>query len=288
MSLFSAWLESIRPKTLLVAIAVILLGQALAFHDDPVHFNVFIAVLCFVCCMSLQIAVNLANDYFDDKNGIDNAARLGPVRGIQQGSLSAQQVFYGIMFTCLLATMTGLYLIILGGWLYVLLGLLSLAGVYLYSGGPKPIASIGLGELAVFVYFGWLAVLGSYYLQTQVFKPAVLIAATEIGFLVAAIMLVNNIRDIESDSAAGKFTLATRLGVLASKRLYCVLIILPSLLLAIDTNQGVEMLIILPVQFFLCVNIFSRTGAQLNQQLGQTSACVLLWAMIYSGLLLIK
>lgn len=285
---FSPWLEITRPKTLLVAIAVILLGQTLAFYDHQAVFSFTTAVLCFACCMSLQIAVNLANDYFDDKNGVDNAARLGPVRAIQQGSLLPQQVFYAIVFTCIMATISGLYLIALGGWPYVMLGLLSLAGVYLYSGGPKPIASIGLGEIAVFIYFGLLAVAGSYYLQTQQLHIAVFIAAAEIGFLVAAIMLVNNIRDIDSDSAAGKFTLATRLGVKASKQLYCVLIFLPSALLVLDVYQGYEMLVILPVQWFLCVNIFTRTGKQLNQQLGQTSACVLLWAVIYSGLLLVN
>ena len=282
---FSPWIEITRPKTLLVAIAVILLGQTLAFYDDQASFDFVIAATCFVCCMSLQIAVNLANDYFDDKNGVDNGARLGPVRAIQQGHLTARQVLNAIVFTCAIATFSGLYLIVLGGWPFVILGLLSLAGVYLYSGGPKPIASIGLGELAVFIYFGLLAVMGSYYLQTHVANYAVLVAASEIGLLVAAIMLVNNIRDIDSDSAAGKFTLATRLGAIASKRLYCCLIILPSALLFFDPYQGFEMLIILPVQWFLCVNIFSRTGKQLNQQLGQTSACVLLWAVIYSGLL---
>ncbi|EDM66930.1 MAG: 1,4-dihydroxy-2-naphthoate octaprenyltransferase [Moritella sp.] len=288
MTTLSSWFLVTRPKTLLVALAVILLGQTLAWVDSPVNFSFYIATLCMVCCMALQIAVNLSNDYFDGKSGVDGDDRLGPDRALQKGLISAAHLRLGIIAMCLLAIVSGCYLIYVGGWPYVILGILSLLGVYIYSGGPRPLASHGLGELAVFLYFGWLAVVGSYYLQSQVLTFAVFIPASQVGFLVVAIMLVNNIRDVASDFRAQKFTLATRLGVKASKHLYCLTVLLPSLLLVIDSYQGLLMLLLLPVQLALCVVIYQRDGKQLNAQLAQTSMLVLLWGGLYSVDLMVR
>jgi len=288
MTTLSSWFLVTRPKTLLVALAVILLGQTLAWVDSPLNFSFFIAVLCMVCCMALQIAVNLSNDYFDGKNGVDGDDRLGPDRALQKGLISAGHLRLGIIAMCVLAIASGGYLLYVGGWIYVLLGLLSLLGVYVYSGGPRPLASHGLGEVAVFLYFGWLAVVGSYYLQTQALVIDVFIPASQIGFLVVAIMLVNNIRDVVSDRRAQKFTLATRLGVKVSKQLYCIVVLLPSLLLAVDSYQGIMMLLLLPVQLALCVAIYQRDGRQLNLQLVQTSMMVLLWGGLYAIDLLLR
>ena len=288
MTTLSSWFLVTRPKTLLVALAVILLGQTLAWVDSPVNFSFYIATLCMVCCMALQIAVNLSNDYFDGKSGVDGDDRLGPDRALQKGLISAAHLRLGIIAMCLLAIVSGSYLIYVGGWPYVVLGILSLVGVYIYSGGPRPLASHGLGELAVFLYFGWLAVVGSYYLQTEVLTFAVFIPASQVGFLVVAIMLVNNIRDVASDFRAQKFTLATRLGVKASKHLYCLTVLLPSLLLVIDSYQGLLMLLLLPVQLALCIVIYQRDGKQLNAQLAQTSMLVLLWGGLYSVDLMVR
>jgi len=282
MTTLSSWFLVIRPKTLLVALAVILLGQTLAWFDSPVNFSFYIAILCMVCCMALQIAVNLSNDYFDGKSGVDGDDRLGPDRALQKGLISAAHLRLGIVAMCFVAIVSGCYLIYVGGWPYVVLGILSLLGVYVYSGGPRPLASHGLGELAVFLYFGWLAVVGSYYLQTQVLTFDIFIPASQIGLLVVAIMLVNNIRDVASDRRAQKFTLATRLGIKASKHLYCVTLLLPSLLLLVDRYQGLMMLLLLPVQFALCIAIYQRDGKQLNAQLAQTSMLVLLWGTFYA------
>lgn len=282
MQNISSWLLLTRPKTLLVAIAVILLGQSLAFYDKPASFSMMTAVLCMLCCMGLQIAVNLSNDYFDDKNGIDTKDRLGPIRGIQQGQVSAQQVGTAIIVLCAFSVLSGTYLIYLGGWPYIVLGLFSLAGVYLYSGGRYPIASLGLGEAAVFLYFGPIAVVGSYYLQTQMLTAQVFIAASQIGLLVSAIMLVNNVRDIDTDFVANKHTLATRLGNLRSKQLYCIFLLLPSLLILLDPLKVKGMFALLPLQLLLIVLMFKRKGSELNTQLAQTSALVLLWSVSYS------
>lgn len=286
MSKITPWLLASRPKTLLVALAVILLGQTLALHDASDSFSYFIAVSCVLCCFSLQVAVNFANDYFDAIKGIDGNDRVGPVRAVQNGLIQPAAMRRAIIIMCILASLSGGYLIILGGWPFVLLGLLSLAGVYLYSGGPKPIASNAMGEIAVFLYFGWLAVIGSYYLQTELLSWTVFIPASEIGLLVAAIMLVNNIRDIDTDNASGKFTLATRLGEGRSKQLYYLLMLFPTALLFLDSYQPGLLFVLLPLQLGLCWLMHKRSGAALNVQLAQTSLSVLLWAVFYTASLL--
>lgn len=285
-ALANALVDSARPKTLLVSVAVILLGQTLAWHDlqletGPYNFNSSTALFCFLSCCFLQVSVNLANDYFDGKAGIDQPNRLGPIRPSQAGTLSQQHLLTAIVSSCLIAVITGLYLVYLGGWLFLLLGLLSLAGVYSYSGGRMPLASNALGELAVFLFFGWLAVMASYYLQTFDLQWSLFFPASEIGLLVAAIMLVNNTRDIQTDKRAGKMTLAVRLGQEKSYFLYYLCLLVP--FLSIPFNPYLPWLntVLFPLHFYLCLVIKKRTGSQLNTQLAHTSLVVLLWAIGY-------
>jgi len=276
---------SLRPKTLIIAFAVIFLGQQLAYFDLTQArldtFNILVAITSFSCCLFLQIAVNLANDYFDLKANIDNDSRLGPKRALQNNLISPSKLKYTIYGFSLLAIISGSYLIYIGGWIFALLGGLSLIGVYAYSGGRHPIASKGLGEVAVFLYFGWLAVIGSYYLQTGTFYWSLLIPASEIGSLVAAVMLVNNIRDIRGDFAAGKNTLACRLGPNHSRWLYAVLLLLPFTLLPFNPYLPWLNSVLLPIHLSLSWVIKKRTGRQLNAQLGQTALLVLLWSAGY-------
>lgn len=285
-ALAHALVDSARPKTLLVSVAVILLGQTLAWHDLQLEagfyfFSSSTALFCFISCCFLQISVNLANDYFDGKAGIDQPNRLGPIRPSQAGTLSQHHLLMAIMGSSLIAVISGLYLVYLGGWLFLLLGLLSLVGVYSYSGGRMPLASNALGELAVFLFFGWLAVMASYYLQTFNFTFALLFPASEIGLLVAAIMLVNNIRDISTDQRASKVTLAVRLGREKSIFLYCVCLLVP--FLSIPFNPYLPWLntVLFPLHFYLCWVIRKRSGSVLNVQLAQTSLIVFLWALAY-------
>jgi len=286
MTLTKALFNSARPKTLLVSIAVISLGQILAWHDLALgqfarNLDINIALFCLICCCFLQISVNLANDYFDEKAGIDGPARLGPIRASHTGVLSRQHLLIALFSSSLIAIATGLYLIVQGGWLFFFLGLLSLAGVYSYSGGKRPLASNALGEISVFLFFGWLAVIASYYLQTTQFEWTLLFPASEIGLLVAAIMLVNNIRDIPTDSIAGKKTLAVHLGRFKSRVLYTVLLLLPFITIPFNPYFPWLNTALLPLHLFMCWLINKRTGQQLNQQLGQTSLLVLLWAIGY-------
>jgi 1,4-dihydroxy-2-naphthoate octaprenyltransferase len=282
-----AW-QTLRVKTLTIALAVVVLSQSLAWHDMQ-HLNspsldFFLALMILACCLFLQISVNLANDYFDGLAGIDSFQRLGPQRATQSGLIKPTTMRNAIVITTSLACIFGVYLIFKGGWVFFFLGLLSLFGVYAYSGGKKPLASLGLGEVAVFLYFGYLAVMASYALQTGYFNSRVLLPSSQIGLLVSAIMLVNNIRDIESDKATGKNTLAVRIGGVYAKRLYCAFVILPFLLIPFDHYQPYFNFLLLPGSAFLCIKIQKTKTAQgefFNQLLAQTSTLVLAWSLLY-------
>jgi len=278
------WLIAIRPKTLSASIAPILLSQVLAWHYAS-SFSWFLALTIFACALLLQISVNLANDYFDDKAGIDTAQRLGPARAIQTGLLTQQQVKRGMIVSLLSACIIGLGLIIHGGFFYLILGLLSVAGVLAYSAGPKPLASHALGEIAVFVFFGPIAVMGGFYLQVKggietSALPELLSYSAQMGLLAAAIMLVNNIRDIPTDSIAGKHTLAIALGSSASKILY-IFFAIAVIALALWNLQSLwQVALGLVATTFLSITIFKRQGAALNQQLAQTSGFMLVWSLL--------
>jgi len=277
--------QAIRPKTLSVAFSVILLGQLLAWFDlkniPDTSINPITAALCLLCCLFLQISVNLANDYFDHISGIDGENRQGPKRAIQSGALTLNSLKKAIASFTLLAILSGCYLIWIGGWVFFILGCLSLAGIFLYSGGKYSFASRSLGEVTVFLFFGWLGVIGSYYLQVKIFSWELLIPASEIGFLVASIMLVNNIRDMATDHLAGKITLAYRLGPIKSRGLYVILLLLPFMLLPFNPYSPWLNAFLLPLHLGLAWLIYKRSGTQLNTQLAQSSLLVLIWSLGY-------
>ena len=160
----------------------------------------------------LQIGVNLANDYFDYVKGVDSPERLGPVRVTQSGLISPVEVRRGMIAVLGLAVLVGLYLVQAAGWPVVVIGLASILGALAYSGGPYPLASHGLGDLFVLIFFGLVAVGGTYYVQTLTFKSSVALLSLPVGFLITAILVVNNLRDIETDRQAGKNTLAVFFG----------------------------------------------------------------------------
>lgn len=280
------WIIAIRPKTLTIALAVIMLAHSLAYQLSGT-LNWMVAAMSSLCCISLQMAVNMANDYFDGLNGIDNERRLGPLRVLQAGLLSPKQLFSGLMLVTLIASLSGMYLVWHGGWPFILLGLLALAGVFAYSYGRYSIANLALGEVAVFFYFGWLGVLGCYYLQTSTLTLELLWPASQIGLLISAVMLANNIRDRSNDEDHGKLTLAVRLGPGKARLLYWLLLLAPLALAWPDPNASLWLLVCLPLMLWLFIMIGQRIGKDLNQQLSQNSSLVLLWSISYSTGLLI-
>ena len=283
--MFIHWIQAIRLKTMSASIAPIMLSQFLAYEMSP-RFDWLLASVIMLCAIFLQSSVNLANDYFDDKAGIDGEQRLGPIRALQSGLINAAQMRTAIMLCLVIAVSSGLYLITVGGFYYFLLGLACIGGVLGYSGGPKPLASHALGEVCVLLFFGPVAVIGGFYLQVVDQQLAahqfnqVLSYSVQMGLWAAAIMLVNNLRDITSDAAAQKITLAVLLGPSNSRALYTVMLV-SVLVLAYLNGQSIVLLILgVLVNLVLVRLIYQREKQALNQQLAQSAAGMLLWSLL--------
>ena len=218
----SAWWLAIRPATLTASAAPVLVGTGAAWADGKFALGPALAAL--IGASLLQVGANFANDVFDFERGADNADRLGPQRATQQGWITAAQMKRAMWLAFAGAALIGLYLTWVAGWPVLALGLLSIAAAYLYTGGPKPYGYLGLGDLAVFVFFGFGAVAGTYYVQAHAVSPLAWLASVPIGALATAILVVNNLRDIETDARAGKNTLAVRLGDRPTRTYYQLLL----------------------------------------------------------------
>lgn len=223
------WLLAIRPKTLSMAVAPVLAGTALAWHEQQ-QFCLAPLLFTLLAALLIQIGTNLYNDVADHERGADRAGRPGPARVVAEGLIPAARVRRAALLSFLLALACGVYLVWLGGWPIFLIGVASLAAGWAYTGGPRPIAYGPFGEIFVLVFFGLLAVAGSAYLQTETWSPRALLAGLAVGLPAAAALLVNNYRDLESDCAAGRRTLVRYLGRSASRNAYALLLLLPQLL----------------------------------------------------------
>jgi 1,4-dihydroxy-2-naphthoate octaprenyltransferase len=212
------WIAAARPRTLPVAISPVLVGTALAIADGTFRPLAFIAAL--VGSVFIQIGTNLANDYSDARRGADTADRLGPVRVTASGLVAPRQVLVATWLAFGVAVLFGIYLIALVGWELLLVGAASILAGVLYTGGPRPYGYEGLGELFVFLFFGVVAVVGSYYVQTEDLDGLAFALSVPVGLLAAAILMVNNIRDLDTDKRVGKRTLAVRLGKNNARLLY--------------------------------------------------------------------
>ncbi|AUG98977.1 1,4-dihydroxy-2-naphthoate polyprenyltransferase [Pectobacteriaceae bacterium CE70] len=211
-----AWLDSLRPKTLPLAFASIVTGSAIAsWHSS---FKPGIALLALLTAGLLQILSNLANDYGDAIKGSDTEARIGPLRGIQTGMISLTELRNALILTILLTIVSGIALVTLACEkpidivVFLSLGCLAILAAITYTVGNRPYGYIGLGDISVLIFFGWLSVAGSYYLQTGHFNSIVILPATACGLLATAVLNINNLRDIDNDRMNGKNTLAVRLG----------------------------------------------------------------------------
>jgi 1,4-dihydroxy-2-naphthoate octaprenyltransferase len=204
------WLLAIRPPTLTAAIAPVLVGSALAIRDDLFAGGAAAAAL--FGALALQVGANLANDVADFRKGADNEGRLGPPRVTQQGMLSQRAVTVGALVAFALAAVAGVYLASVAGWPVIAIGLASILAAVAYTAGPWPYGYRGLGDVFVFVFFGVLAVAGTYFVQATELTGEAIAASIPVALTVTAILNVNNVRDIDTDRRAGKLTLAVRLG----------------------------------------------------------------------------
>jgi 1,4-dihydroxy-2-naphthoate octaprenyltransferase len=286
LSRLQIWWLAIRPKTLPAAVGPVAVGTAVAFADG--HFMALPALGCFLGAMLLQIGVNLANDYFDFKNNIDSEERQGPVRVTQSGLIAPEDVKRGMIICLILAAFVFLYLGVVGGPPIILVGIASVLAALAYSGGPYPIASNGLGEIFVFIFFGLVAVGGTYYIQAKDLTAVALMAAVPPGLLITAIMVVNNLRDIDTDKKAGKNTLAVILGryrtIIEYKSLIWVSYLIPVLMLIMDMSDA---FILLPLTTFpmarsLVFKVECDLGSNLNELLASTARLSLIYSLMFS------
>jgi 1,4-dihydroxy-2-naphthoate octaprenyltransferase len=291
-SKIGAWLLAARPRTLPAAIAPVILATATAIADH--HFAWPAAAAAFSVALLLQISVNLANDYFDYLRGIDTEERLGPPRVAQSGLIPAKQVRAAMALTLILSLIPGIYLLTKGGWPVFFIGLACIGAALAYSGGPFPLASHGLGDLFVFVFFGLVAVCGTYYVQALRLTPLVWLMGTIEGLLITAILVVNNLRDIQTDRQSGKRTLAVIIGDRGSKLEYLLLLgtayAIP-VILWLSRNGSVWMILplfSLPPALSLIRLIWQSAGGSiLNQALANTAKLALVFSLLLSaGLIL--
>lgn len=215
----SIWIEAARPRTLPAAISPVLVGTAAA--ETFIGWR-FAAAL--VVALSLQVGVNFANDLFDGLRGVDREERRGPRRAVASGAVSPRAMRTAMIAALALGALVGLSLVVAVGPELLVVGAASIAAALSYSGGPAPYASRGLGEVAVFIFFGVVATVGSAYVQEEALSRLAYAAAIPIGLLATSILVANNLRDVPTDSAAGKTTLAVRLGAPRTRRLYQALV----------------------------------------------------------------
>ncbi|MBF0448502.1 MAG: 1,4-dihydroxy-2-naphthoate octaprenyltransferase [Magnetococcales bacterium] len=224
------WWQALRPKTLTLAVTPVLCANALAWASVGWVAPLPI-ILTLIAAIGVQVGTNLYNDAADFERGVDLADRIGPTRVVASGQLQARQVYRGAHFAFLLAWLAGGYLIWQGGWFIFLLATLSTLAGYAYTAGPKPISATPFGEWTVFLFFGLIAVIGSYYLQTKTVDGAAIVVGCLVGLPAAAVLMVNNYRDSSSDARAGRRTLAIVTGPVVAARIYAFLLFFPFILL---------------------------------------------------------
>jgi 1,4-dihydroxy-2-naphthoate octaprenyltransferase len=288
----NTWLLAARPRTLPAAVAPVLVGTALAAHDDEFHVLVFVAAL--LGALFIQVGTNLSNDYSDARRGADTEDRLGPVRVTAGGLVPPRQVLIATYVAFGLAVLAGSYLIAVAGWELLAIGIASILAGVLYTGGPRPYGYEGLGELFVFLFFGVVAVTGSYFAQVEEIPGEAVMLAVPVGLLASAILVVNNVRDLETDRRAGKRTLAVKLGRPRTRLMYAAMVALafltalsPWLFGSLEAWVALSWLAI-PLAVPLVRTVRERTdGPSLNGALAGTGRLQLVFCVLLSaGILL--
>lgn len=280
------WLLACRLRTLPAAIAPVLVGTSLAWDDG--QFSFMPALAAAAGALLLQILSNFANDYFDFVKGVDTRERVGPTRVMAAGLLTAHELRLGMAAVITLAILDGVYLTLVGGWPILAVGAASIFAALFYTGGPFPFGYHGLGDLFVFIFFGLTAVGGTYFVQAGTLQVATLVAAAPVGFLITAILVVNNLRDIETDALAGKRTLAVLIGPRNTRRQYLALLILAYsatflLWLAFSFGPAVLLpLISLPLAARRASSIHTAKGKELNSVLAATAQLSLQFSLLLS------
>ncbi|MDH5581278.1 MAG: 1,4-dihydroxy-2-naphthoate octaprenyltransferase [Bdellovibrionales bacterium] len=279
---------AIRPRTLTAGVTPVIIGLSYSFYVHKT-INILIAALTLLCTLLMQMGTNLVNDYFDYKKGVDKNRKSGPIRVTQEKLLSEKEVKMAYRSCLFLSFLVGLYLMMIGGKVIIILGLSSLAMAYLYTGGPLPLAYFGLGEILAFLFFGPVAVFGTYYLQNLNFNPDVIILGTSTGFLAAALMAINNLRDRKDDLASGKKTLANIFSIQTARFIPFICILLGSLIVPFYlVFKGLPFAVLVSILPFLLfkqtwLNIFSfNIDSSLNLILANIGKYMFIYGLLLS------
>lgn len=294
------WWETARPKTLPLALASIFTGSALGYWANPQGFNGLVMALCLLTTILLQVLSNFANDYGDHQKGSDTEERIGPLRGIQKGAISAKELKWGLILMVVASFLSGSFLIGIAYenlsdlFAFAGLGILAIVAAITYTVGAKPYGYMGLGDISVLVFFGLLGVGGTYYLQTHSIDSHIILPAIGSGLLASAVLNINNLRDIEQDAKAGKNTLAVRLGAYKGRVYHCILLSVAALcylaFAVATTISWTNYLFVLAMPLLAKHAIFvyrSQQPSELRPMLAQMSMISLLINILFSlGLLI--
>lgn len=284
---FKIWVDAARPKTLAAAFTPVIVGAALSWHDA--EFNIAATAVALLCAFLIQIGTNFANDYFDFVKGADTDERIGFQRATATGLIPAKTMLMATIITMALAFFAGLYLVWIGGWIVLVIGLLSLLFGVLYTGGPYPLGYNGLGDLFVFIFFGIVAVMGTYYVNALEWSASSFWASLAVGALCVNILVINNLRDVEQDTKAGKRTLGVMFGETALKWEYTIMLALafaipPHFFFRLEYSTYIfAPLLSLPLAFFLLKKVWlEREKANLNKVLEQTAQLMGIFGLLFT------
>lgn len=276
----NVWVEAARPRTLTAALVPVAVGTATVDR-----FVAWRALAALVAAVAIQIAVNYANDLFDAQRGIDTQERLGPRRATASGLVTPAQMRIAMLVAVLVAGIAGASLAAAVGPELWVVGIACLLAMLGYSGGPKPYASLGLGEIFVFIFFGLVATIGSAYVQVERITPRAVLCALPVGFLAVAILVVNNLRDIPTDTATGKRTLAVRMGVHGTRSLYSLLLVgtftvVPLIAMVMNSLWPLLAIAALPLAFTSARMVGVGGGPSLVPALGATARLQLAFGVL--------
>ena len=283
------WIMAIRPKTLTASLSPVVLGLALCVGRST-ELDLLISVLTMLCALFLQISSNLINDYYDGIKGTDKEDRLGPKRVTAEGLIPADKVKKAFLITLSLSALLGLFLVYKGGLSVFIIAICSLLFAYAYTGGPFPLSYYGLGEIFAFIFFGPIAVWGTCYLQTGNFYDLLpIVVGSGPGFISATLMSVNNLRDIESDLTAKKFTLASYFGKDFGRMITIFLVICSSFIPIVTLTflPGKNLILLASFSCYLFAPVWKNIilgpiDSSLNRSLAATGAYMSIYSLLFS------
>ena len=281
-----SWFLASRPKTLLASVVPVIIGTSIAAYDKK--FQPLAALIALICSLLIQIGTNFVNDLYDFLSGADTEERKGPVRVLASGLITIKEMRTAIILTFSVTFILGLYLVYLGGWIILLIGILSIMAGYAYTAGPFPLAYNGLGDIFVFIFFGLVATVGTHFVQALQFSYLALLASIPVGALITNILVVNNYRDIKEDMSAGKKTLAVIFGERFTRIQYVAGIVISYLVLIVVYFMFKQNLLVflpllsLPISVKLVKMIYTLHGKELNKTLELTAKFSALYGILFA------